>query len=103
MRERGDGPPRDPLVREVDFPLGRLLMTPGVQEAVPPSELMHALRRHARSDWGDLDRDDLNANTRAVKDGGRLLSAYHTKTGVKFWIITEADRSTTTALLPDEY
>ena len=103
MRERDDGVPRDSLVREVRFPLGRLLMTPGVEFEVPPSELAQALRRHARGDWGDLDREDKDANDLSVKDGSRLLSAYHTKAGVKFWIITEADRSATTALLPSEY
>ncbi len=103
MRERHDGPPRDPLVRAVAFPLGQMLMTPGVGEQVPPSELLQALRRHARGDWGDLDPEDRAANDRALKEGARLLSAYHSKAGVKFWIITEADRSATTALLPSEY
>ena len=103
MVSRDEGRPRDPLVRAVAFPLGQLLMTPGVQSQVPQSELLQALRRHARCDWGDLDTEDWNTNTRAVKEGYRLLSAYHTKAGVKFWIITEADRSATTALLPDDY
>lgn len=58
---------------------------------------------HARGDWGELDAEDRAANDRALKDGTRLLSAYHTKAGTKFWIITEADRSSTTALLPSEY
>lgn len=78
-------------------------MTPGVQSSVPPSEMMRALRRHARSDWGELEQEDLEANDRAVKEGGRLLSAYRSKAGTKFWIITEADRSATTVLLPEEY
>jgi hypothetical protein len=87
----------------VSFALGQLLMTPGVEEKIPPSELLQALRRHARGDWGDLDDEDRQANDLSLKDGSRLLSAYHTKEGVKFWIITEADRSATTALLPEEY
>ncbi len=103
MIDRGRDDGRDPLVRPVAFPLGQLLMTPGVQDAVPPSELMQALRRHARGDWGELGAEDRAANDQALKEGTRLQSAYHTKAGIKFWIITEADRSSTTALLPDEY
>ena len=93
----------DPLVRPDKFELGQLLMTPGVQAAVPPSELMRALRRHARGDWGEVDREDWRANDDALKHGARLLSSYTTGAGTKFWIITEADRSSTTALLPSEY
>jgi hypothetical protein len=65
--------------------------------------MLQALRRHARGDWGEVGVEDQRANDRAVQDGGRLLSAYSTKTNVKFWIITEADRSATTVLLPEEY
>ena len=103
MIERGGERERDPLVRPVSFALGQLLMTPGAQEKIPPSEMMHALRRHARGDWGDLDDEDRRSNDLSLKDGSRLLSAYHTKEGVKFWVITEADRSATTVLLPEEY
>lgn len=100
-RDRDDG--RDPLGRPDGFELGQMVMTPGARDAIPPSEMMHALRRHARGDWGDLCEEDRKANDHAVRGGSRLLSAYHSKGGVKFWIITEADRSTTTVLLPDEY
>lgn len=103
MIPRDGGRERDPLVRADRFPLGHMVMTPGARELVPPSEMMQALRRHARGDWGDLDREDSAANERALRGGGRLLSSYRTKADVKFWIITEADRSATTVLLPDEY
>jgi len=101
--DRGFGRERDPLVRPSLFALGQMLMTPGVQAQVPPSEMMQALRRHARGDWGELGDEDRAANDRALTDGTRLLSAYRTKAGTKFWIITEADRSATTVLLPEEY
>ena len=101
-RER-DGPQRDPRVRDDKFPLGHMCMTPGVAQQVPPSEMLRALRRHARGDWGDLEREDIEANNRALEHGGRLLSAYQTEGGTKFWIITESDRSVTTVLLPHEY
>lgn len=100
---RDDGRPRDPLVRALLFPLGQLFMTPGAERQVPPSEMLQALRKHARGDWGELVPDDLAANDRAVREGTRIFSAYRTCTGVKFWIITEADRSLTTVLLPEEY
>ncbi len=99
----GDGRERDPLVRPVFFSLGQLVATPGAINAVPPSEMTQALRRHARGDWGDMDEHDRAANDRALKEETRLFSSYSTKSGVKFWIITEADRSVTTVLLPDEY
>lgn len=65
--------------------------------------LVGYLNRHAAGDWGDLSNDDRRANAEALKDGSRLLSAYHLKDGTKIWIITEVDRSATTVLLPAEY
>lgn len=94
---------REPSVRSKRFLLGQFLMTPGVQQAVTPHELLQALGRHASGDWGDLDHEDRLRNDEAVEYGSRVFSAYHTHVGIKFWIITEADRSVTTALLPSEY
>lgn len=87
------------------FSLGQLLATPGVLEAVKLSgdDLPSLISRHARGDWGDVSEGDRKANDRDVRDGNRLLSAYHLKDGTKIWILTEGDRSATTALLPDEY
>jgi hypothetical protein len=82
------------------FPLGRLLATPGVLEL--GVDLWPLLLRHARGDWGDLEAEDRDANERAVRFGGRIVSAYTLPEG-RLWIITESDRSATTALLPDEY
>lgn len=78
-------------------------MTPGVQEGIPPSEMLTALRRHSQGDWGSLDDEDRRENELSLKEGFRLLSSYESAVGVKFWIITEADRSVTTVLLPSEY
>ena len=90
--------------------LGRTVMTRGVSDLgdSDPSGNFRAvlgdlLRRHASGDWGDLSPEDLRANEEALKDGDRLLSAYNLKSGVKLWVITEADRSSTCILLPDEY
>lgn len=90
---------------ETLFPLGQLLATPGLIEAVKQSgdRLTVFFLRHAAGDWGDLSREDQLENAAALKEGTRLLSAYHLKDGKKIWIITEWDRSATTALLPEEY
>src|SRR5436853_515874 len=63
----------------------------------------NALLRHVTGDWGDVSDDDKRANEHALVDGDRLLSAYKTKLGEKLWVITEADRQSTTALRPDVY
>jgi hypothetical protein len=61
------------------------------------------LERHIRGDWGEVSKGDARLNDAAVRDGERILSAYTTKDGERLWIITEADRSSTCLLLPEEY
>ena len=87
------------------IPLGRTVATPGALEALQGAgeSPLGYLARHATGDWGDLDADDKRENELSVREGYRILSAYHLGTGVKLWIITEADRSSTTILLPEEY
>ena len=85
------------------FPLGQLLATRGAIEALAFDEIIRALNRHVWADWGDVPEEDRRANDDAMNGGGRLLSAYRSKGGTKFWFITEADRSATTVLLPEEY
>ena len=85
------------------FALGRLLATPGVRETIPARDQVLALKRHAQGDWGEVCPEDWQANEEALVGGARILSAYVSSSGEKFWIITEADRSATTMLLPDEY
>lgn len=84
-------------------PLGKVVATPGVREVVPAAELALALARHARGDWGDVKAEDWEENEVSVTEGYRVLSAYRTKAEQPFWVITEADRSVTTVLLPSEY
>lgn len=85
------------------FPLGRLVITPGALETLSPETPMQALARHVTGDWGELDRHDKRENERALAAGSRLFSVYRDSKQTKFWIITEADRSATTILLPHEY
>lgn len=85
------------------FELGDLYATPGVLEVTTTLERIEAIQRHLSGDWGDVCEEDWELNNEAVEMGYRILSAYTTSKGIKFWVITEADRSATTILLPDEY
>lgn len=92
------------------FKPGRTVATPGCLEALEQAgqNLWEFLARHLAGDWGVVDAVDKLSNDEAVKDGSRLLSAYVLKTGVKIWLVTEAEgddgnRQATTGLLPDEY
>ena len=90
------------------FETGQIVSTRGVFEKM--QEYSHfaqfvneSLRRHMIGDWGDLDKEDKQENELSLKEGYRLLSAYETQGLPKIWIITEADRSATTVLFPEEY
>jgi len=85
------------------FAFGRIVATPNALSKIPNEEILAALARHVRGDWGDLGKEDRDANEQALIDGGRLFSRYWSSSGIKFWVITEADRSATTILLPEDY
>ena len=87
------------------FPLGRVLATPGVLLALEKAgqQPQEFLDRHASGDWGEVDSHDAEENEISLHSGLRLLSSYTTGAGDRLWIITEADRSATTLLLPEEY
>ena len=85
------------------FQLGRRVITPGALLTLAPGSVQDALHRHAAGDWGELEPADTRTNERALVEDARLLSVYRDSNGTKFWIITEADRSATTILLPEEY
>lgn len=87
------------------FPLGHIVATPGALEAISASgeDALGYLERHLAGDWGDVCAEDKLENERSLVNGWRILSVYTLSTGLKFWIITEADRSATTFLLPEEY
>jgi hypothetical protein len=85
--------------------LGQVVATPGALAAFEESgeQPGDLLRRHACGDWGDLCEEDRHENEFSLIHGFRLLSSYTLSTGTKIWVITEADRSITTLLLPEEY
>lgn len=87
------------------FRLGQVVATPGALEALKESGQtpFDLLSKHLAGDWGIVDAEDRQANDDALIHGERLLSAYLTRQGVKLWVITEADRSSTCLLLPEEY
>jgi hypothetical protein len=86
------------------FPLGRVVATPGALKLLKEAgeDPLYYLARHRSGDWGDLDNYDNKENELALKHGWRIVSSY--PVGEKcIWIITEADRSSTTILLSEEY
>jgi hypothetical protein len=87
------------------FSLGQLVATPGALQAFQEASQGPTgfLARHQSGDWGDVCAEDKKENVLSVQHGFRILSSYRTTLGVKLWVITEADRSLTTILLPEEY
>jgi len=90
--------------KTICFPLGHLVSTPAAlelldREAVNATEL---LQRHQRGDWGDVEEEDAQDNEHAIVNGLRILSSYKVGSS-RLWILTEADRSATTLMLPEEY
>ena len=85
------------------FRLGRIVATPNALEELSQQDVLSAIKRHQAGDWGELDEHDRQANDRALTDGTRLFSVYRSVSGMRFWVITEADRSATTVLLPEDY
>ena len=87
------------------FPFGRIVITPAARDALGGESMTghHLLARHARGDWGDVCEFDRRANDEALREGLRLFSVYTITPDLVIWIITEADRSVTTILLPSDY
>lgn len=83
--------------------LGKTCTTPRAADTLNAEDVLHALCRHAHGDWGELTPDDREANDDQLRHGGGILSLYSDRRGIRFYIITDADRSLTTVLLPDEY
>src|SRR5229473_3721075 len=97
--------PMQQTERKPLFDLGQLVATPGALAALEKTgqNAMEFLSRHVSGDWGELPKEDKDENRMSLEKGFRLLSSYRTTAGDKLWVITEADRSITTLLLPEEY
>ena len=92
-------------VKTADEPLfeaGSVVCTPAALQVLTDVDIAAALYSHVRGDWGDVCREDGERNERSLRDGSRLLSAYHTADGVKFWVITRSDRTFTGLMLLTE-
>lgn len=93
------------LLSKPIFELGNTVSTPGAVDAIAKAGENAAdyLSRHEFGDWGDVGFEDWESNDQALTDGTRLFSVYRTRLDERIWVITEADRSVTTLLLPEEY
>jgi hypothetical protein len=96
---------RHKMALAVRFSPGQIVATPGALAALDEAgvDARSLLRRHLRGDWGDVSEEDAAENEFSVDKHLRILSVYNLPTGVRMWVITEADRSATTFLLPEEY
>ena len=89
------------VTRSKNVTLGQTVITGNAADALHPADVLDALRRHARGDWGEVCAEDAAANELSITEGFRLRSAYTDRNGVEFWVITERDRSSTTVSLPE--
>ncbi len=85
------------------FRLGKIVSTPNALDRLTQEDILMGIQRHQAGDWGDVSEDDRTKNELSLKQGLRLWSVYHAGNGVKFWLITEADRKVTTVLVPEDY
>ena len=83
--------------------LGRISTTSNVLASVSHDDIVLAIGRHQAGDWGEMGDEDRIANDHALASGGRILSAYRAVNGIRFWVLTEGDRSHTTVMLPEDY
>ena len=92
-----------PIKSNLSLHLGEIFITVNAQNILTDSDISSALNRHKSGDWGELCKEDCMVNEDALKEHERIMSVYTSSNGKKFWIITEADRSCTTILMPEDY
>ena len=85
------------------FQIGNTVITRNAATLLTEEDISNGITRHQSGDWGDVCTEDFEVNNNSINTGRKLLSSYHSVRGVKFWIITEADRQTTKVLLPEDY
>jgi hypothetical protein len=93
------------IVRRITarFDVGQIEVKPRAFETIDEDDFFNCFVRHMAGDWGDLDEHDWKANDDAVEFGSQIWSSYCDRRGNRFWIITKADRSSTTVMLPEEF
>jgi hypothetical protein len=96
-------PKKEVELGSIKLCLGQILITDGANAMLAKPEIDDALKRHEGGDWGDLEAEDWAMNDHRLTEGGPVASIYTTAKGIKFYVLTEADRITTTVLLPEEY
>ena len=92
-----------PATLNAKFSPGRIVIAPAALKLLTARDIQLALDAHCRGDWGDLGPEDREENDRSVATGHRVLSVYHNQAGVRFWLITEADRSETNVFLRETH
>lgn len=85
------------------FRLGLITVTANALDNLSQDDILAAIQRHQAGDWGEVCDDDRKENELSLEKGFRLLSVYRSAAGLPFWLITEADRSITTVLMPEDY
>jgi len=103
METKLDNDKRNPAARKRSFPLGAISVTQAARLALTPKEIVEAITRHARGDWGEVEDDLWDENNAATVDGGPIFSMYSGKSGFVVWVITDANRSKTRMSLLEEY
>lgn len=98
-----EGVAADPIQTEALFPLGTVVMSSGALKQIEPADADACLQRHAVGDWGEAGAHDRGDNDRGLREGGQLVSVHRDRNGITFWIITDANRTRTTVLLPVDY
>lgn len=92
-----------PAKSNLPLTLGKTVITANAKNILSDLDIATALSRHQSGDWGELCEEDREVNEDALENGFRIMSVYKSENGIKFWVITEADRSCTTVLMPEDY
>jgi hypothetical protein len=95
--------PEMPSLAHIKFFPGKIMIASAALKLLSAEDIRRALNAHVNGDWGDLGKEDCEENNQALERGRRILSVYHNSNGIRFWIITEADRSVTNVFLREAH
>jgi len=91
------------FLEQQKFLLGKIVATPAALQSLSVEDICRAIDRHVCGEWGMVSEADRAENEFALRHGLRVMSVFESKGGVRFWVLSEADRSVTTLLLPGDY